>query len=102
MRQWQSENKDRAIAAALAGRGGKDHCEHALLAETGSGEGSHGYRASASSEGKKQVACFSEEPDFSSTSKNSPRGSWSVRGTWETEWIVILAQLQSNAEVGFV
>lgn len=32
MRQRQSENKHRAIVAVLAGRGGKDHCEHALLA----------------------------------------------------------------------
>lgn len=102
MRQWQSENKDRAIAAVLAGRGAKDHCEHALLAGRKWGRKPWGTGHLHPLKERSRVACSSEGPGFSSTSENSPRGSWSGQGTWETEWIVILAQLQSNAEVGFV
>lgn len=53
MRQRQSENKYRAIVAVLAGRVAKITVGM-LSWQAGSGEGSHGYRASASSERKYQ------------------------------------------------
>ena len=101
MRQRQSENKYRAIVAVLPA-GWQRSLWACSPGRREVGKEAMGAGHLCPLKGSTRVACFSEGPGFSSTSENSPSGTWSVPGTWETGWIVILAQLQSNAEVGFV
>lgn len=84
MRQRQSENEDRATVAALAGRLVRS-AVNMLSCQAGWGKEAVAYRAPTSSRRKKQDSLLLRGTGFSSTSKNSPGGTWSVQGTRKTE-----------------